>query len=170
MSWKYQIPLIVNKTILLQWFVDNDTDSPGDLVLFRTVSRSRNERTRYGSTLVVFQDQDSQGMYVFYCNTSLLSYIINISSLSSCYVWHDVGKHHPRADTPSKMAHEAQPKSSFTWVHFVNQLCTEELLYSRVLCSIDQVTGPLFQECIAANRYSKRIKVSIISSMYLMHF
>ena len=113
MSWKYQIPLIVNKTILLQWFVDNDTDSPGDLVLFRTVSRSRNERTRYGSTLVVFQDQDSQGMYVFYCNTSLLSYIINISSLSSCYVWHDVGKHHPRPGliVPRKWPMKLSPKA-----------------------------------------------------------
>ena len=41
-----------------------------------------------------------------------------------------------------------------------------ELLYYRVCCGIEQLRGLVFQICIAAHSYSKRIKASIITAVY----
>ena len=53
--------LLIFLTILWQWFVDNDPTAPGDLVLYRTIDPNQSDYVRLNGTLVVFQDQDSNG-------------------------------------------------------------------------------------------------------------
>ena len=53
--------LLIFLTILWQWFVDNDPNAPGDLVLYRTIDPNQSDYVRLNGTLVVFQDQDSNG-------------------------------------------------------------------------------------------------------------
>ena len=45
----------------LQWFVDNDAQSPGDLVLFRTITQDEVKDIEDGAALAVLQEQDTLG-------------------------------------------------------------------------------------------------------------
>ena len=75
--------LLIFLTILWQWFVDNDPNAPGDLVLYRTIDPNQSDYVRLNGTLVVFQDQDSNGKNrhenilkvhaaILWCDTSIL--------------------------------------------------------------------------------------------------
>ena len=47
--------------LYLQWFVDNEAQSPGDLVLFRTVTQDAVNSIDDGAALAVLQEQDTVG-------------------------------------------------------------------------------------------------------------